>query len=347
MAVTTSDVVVDPAPQELSGVQKAAVLILHLGTEHSAKVLRSMRDSEVELVMGEIARLGSVSSDTVDSVLTEFQELAQARRYYSRGGIEFAREVLQESLGAERAGQILERLQSSLVEMPFQFLRRADPQQVLSFLQDEHPQTITLVLAHMPAGPAAAVLSALPEDLQADVAHRLALMDRTSPEVVRQVETVLERKLSSVLQSADYAQPGGLQLLVDIINHSDRGTERLILDGLERRDPALAEEVRSHMFVFEDIVNLDDRSVQVVLRQVDTKDLATALKGVRADVRDKVMRNLSQRAATNLTEEIELLGPVRLRAVEEAQGQIVQAIRALEEAGQITVSRGERDEFVV
>ncbi len=194
---------------------------------------------------------------------------------------------------------------------------------------------------------AAVVLSGMPDDLQADVAHRVAVMENTSPEVVRQVEAILERKLSSLLQSTDFSAAGGLQPLIDIINHSDRATERLILEGLERRDPALAEEVRSQMFMFEDIITLDDRSVQLVLRQVDSKELATALKGVKQDVRDKIMSNISERAATNLADEIDMLGPVRLTTVEEAQATIISTIRSLEESGQILLTRGDRDEYVV
>ena len=332
---------------ELSGAQKAAVLLVQLGKEKSAAVLKSLRESEVEEVLNEIARLKGVPTETVDAVFEEFQTLASARRYYAQGGMDFAREVLEATLGADRAAELLDRMKASLVEMPFEFLRRADARQVLSFLQDEHPQTVALVLAHMRADQAAIVLSGMPDDLQADVAHRVAVMETTSPDVVRRVEAVLERKLSSVLQSTEVAAAGGLQPLVDIINHADRATERLILEGLERRDPALAEEVRSQMFMFEDICTLDDRSVQLVLRQVDSKELATALKGVSQDVRGKIMANVSERAAANLADEIDLLGPVRLSTVEEAQAKIIATIRSLEESGQILLSRGDRDEYVV
>ena len=336
-----------PVTQELTGAQKAAVLLVQLGKEHSAKVLKSMRESEVEEVLAEIARLHEVNAEQVDAVLEEFHELASARRYYGKGGMAYAREVLEAALGKDKAEEVLARMEASLVEMPFEFLRRADARQVVSFLQDEHPQTVALVLAHMRAEQAAIVLSGLPEQLQADVAHRVAVMETTSPEVVRRVEGILERKLASVLQSTDVTVAGGLQPLVDIINHSDRATERLILEGLERRDPALAEEVRSQMFMFEDILTLDDRSVQLVLRQVDSKELATALKGVRQDVKDKIMANVSERAATNLADEIDMLGPVRLSTVEEAQAKVISTIRSLEESGQILLSRGDRDEFVV
>ena len=334
-------------PDTLTGPQKAAILLVQLGRERSALVLKSMRESEVEEILAEIARLNGVDTEVVDAVMAEFQELAAARRYYGQGGIDFAREVLEASMGPEKAAELLRRMEASLVEMPFEFLRRADARQVLSFLQAEHPQTVALVLAHMRADQAAVVLSGMPDDLQADVAHRVAVMENTSPEVVRQVEAILERKLSSVLQSTDFTIAGGLQPLIDIINHSDRATERLILEGLERRDPVLAEEVRSQMFMFEDIVTLDDRSVQLVLRQVDSKELATALKGVTKEVREKIMSNISERAATNLADEIELLGPVRLTTVEEAQATGISTIRSLEESGQILLTRGDRDEYVV
>jgi len=332
---------------ELSGAQKAAVLLVQLGKEKSATVLKSLRESEVEEVLNEIARLKGVPDETVDAVFEEFATLANARRYYAQGGMDFAREVLEATLGGERAKELLDRMKASLVEMPFEFLRRADARQVLSFLQDEHPQTVALVVAHMRADQAAIVISGMPDELQADVAHRVAVMETTSPDVVRRVEAILERKLSSVLQSTDGSAAGGLKPLVDIINHADRATERLILEGLERRDPALAEEVRSQMFMFEDITTLDDRSVQLVLRSVDSKELATALKGVSSDVRGKIMANVSERAAANLADEIDLLGAVRLSTVEEAQAKIIATIRSLEESGQILLSRGDRDEYVV
>jgi len=331
----------------LSGLRKAAVLLVQVGKEQSAQILKGLREPEVEALTAEIARLEEIDVETSDAVLREFQELAAARHYYSQGGMAYAEEVLVATLGADKAKAVLARLTSTMVEMPFEFLRRIDPRMVLSFLQDEHPQTITLVLAHMAADQAAVVLSGLPEDLQADVAHRLAVMDRTSPEIVKQVEAHLERRLSTVLQSSDYSAVGGLQPLVEIINHSDRATERLILQGLEVLDSELAENVRAQMFMFEDIVMLDDRSVQVLLRHVETKDLAVALKGVKADVKDKITRNMSERAGTALVEDMEVLGPVRLKQVEEAQAAVVRQIRELEEAGEILISRGGSDEFVV
>lgn len=335
-----------PSIPALAGAQKAAVLLLQMGKERSAQVLRAMKESEVEEVMGEIARMEGVGVELVDSVLEEFRDLAAARRYVTQGGMSFAKEVLESTLGAGKASEVLARLSAGIVEVPFEFLRRADPRQVLTYLQDEHPQTVALVLAHMHPDHAAMVLSGLPDQLQADVAHRVATMEQTSPEIIARVEAVLERKLSSVLQAGDFAAAGGVKPLVDILNRSDRATERLILEGLEGRDAELAEAVRSLMFVFEDITTLDDRSVQLLLREVDSKELAVALKGVREDVRSKITKNMSERAATILLEEIDMLGLVRLKTVEEAQANIVRVVRALEEAGQIILSRG-GDEFVV
>jgi flagellar motor switch protein FliG len=325
----------------LSGAQKAAVLLLSMGKEKSAAVLRALPEAEVEALMTEITKLGSVDSTIVDVVMNEFHELATARRYITEGGVDFARGMLEESLGTQKAHAILDRLAVSVTEAPFEFLRRADPRQVLTYLQEEHPQTISLVLAHMAPEQAAMVLSALPEEMQSDIALRIATMDRTSPEVVRQVEQVLERKLSSVLQAQDVSQAaGGVQALVDLLSRSDRATEKLILGELEKRDAELADQVRSQMFVFEDIVNLDDRSVQLVLRDVDVKELAVALKGVRSDVSDKNLKNMSERAAANLSEEVELLGPTRMKAVNDAQAGVVKVIRQLEESGQLVLSRG-------
>jgi flagellar motor switch protein FliG len=330
----------------LPGLRKAAVLLIQMGKTNSAKVLGKLRESEVEELTAEIVRLGAVNTDTADRVVREFHDMATAHRYVAQGGMEYAKELLEASVGLERATEILGRLSEAFVDLPFKFLQKADPRQVLSFLQDEHPQTIALVLAHMPAAHASQVLSGLAGALQADVANRIAMMDRTSPDIIRQVESTLERKLSSVLQPSDLSNVGGLDPLVEIINRADRATERLILEGLTARNPELAEQVRSKMFMFEDITTLDDKGIQLVLRQVETADLATALKGVRDDVREKVMRNLSERAAENLGEEIEMLGPVRLRAVEESQAKIVQVIRTLEESGQLVIRRADDDEFV-
>jgi flagellar motor switch protein FliG len=289
---------------------------------------------------------GQVDSEDEDGVLGEFHELMQARRFLGHGGVEFAREILSAGLGPERAEELLARMNIVYTEVPFASLRNGEVRQLVTFLKDEHPQVIALVLAHLPAAQSAEVLARFEPELQGVVAHRIAVMDRTSPDMVRMVEDELSRRMGSMLANQDLSTVGGVNALVEIINRSARPTERTILEGLEDTDPELAERVRSQMFVFEDIVTLDDRSLQLVLRDVEANDLATALKGVRDDVRDKVVRNLSERAGENLLEEMELLGPVRARTVEEAQGKVVSIIRTLEESGSLVLSRGGDDDFV-
>ena len=330
---------------ELNGTQKVAILLMAVGKDRAGRILKTMRESEVAEVAAEIARLPTVPTEIVDSVLKEFRDMASAKVNIATGGLEFARAMLEVSLGDEKAYEIMDLLAAQIHEAPFEFLRNTDPRQVLSFISEEHPQTIALVLAHMLPDAAAMVLGSLPEGLQRDVAVRVALMDRTSPEVIERVERTLERKLSSVLSQSDFSEAGGVDALVEILNRADRGTERLILEGLETANSELADEVRQLMFVFEDITTLDDRSVQLILRQVDNKDLAVALKGVPATVKEKIQRNMSERAGAALMEEIDLMGPVRLKDVETAQGSIVRVIRTLEEAGQIVLSRS-GDEFV-
>jgi flagellar motor switch protein FliG len=330
----------------MTGLRKAAILLVRMGKEHSSRVLAGLRESEVEELSAEIARLGKLEPEVAGDVIDEFYAMATTK-HAGAGGMGYARELLEASLGAERANLILDRLHASMTDSPFNFLSHADPRQLLSYVQYEHPQTIALVLAHIPSATASQILSGLAPEVQSDVAHRIAVMDRTSPEVIRQVELALQRKLSTVLQPTELSTVGGLQPLVDIINRADRTTERLILEALEARSPEIAEEIRRRMFMFEDVVHLDDRSVQLVLRQVEPADLATALKGVPDAVRDKVTGNLSERGRENLLEEIDLLGPVKVRMVEEAQQKIVSVIRSLEDSGQIEIQRGgEADELI-
>ncbi|MDT4934669.1 MAG: flagellar motor switch protein FliG [Pseudonocardiales bacterium] len=330
----------------MTGRQKAAVLVLQLGREASSRVLGELSEAELEELSTEIARIGSVPADVSAAVLGEFAAYLASGASTTRGGLDLARELLLAAVGEKRAEEILDRLSQTFVELPFAFIQSLDSRQVVSFLSDEHPQTIALVLAHLPAGQASAVLTGLGPELQADVAHRIAVMDRTSPELIRQVESSLERRLSSLGVAGDLSAVGGLRPLVEIINRADRNTERMILEGLEERDPELAEQVRSQMFMFEDLVSLDDRAIQLVLRQVQVSDIATALKGVPDGVRNRIVQNMSERAALNLAEEIEVLGPVRVHVVEEAQAGIVRVIRQLEESGQIVVGRGDEDAFV-
>lgn len=329
------------------GVRKAAIMLIQLGRDSAATVLSHLSDAEVEAISAEIAHLDHIEASEAEAVLNEFNAMAAARANIAQGGLDYARNLLVESLGQERATEIIDRLQAAAVQLPFQFLHRADPTQLRTFIADEHPQVIALVLAHMTAEKASLVLSGLPSSLQADVAHRIALMDRTSPEIIRAVESSLERKLSSVLQPAEMSRVGGVDPLVEIINRSDRITERQIVDGLEALDAELADEVRSRMFMFEDIVNIEDRSLQLVLRQVDQAGLSLAIKGVSDAVRTKILGNLSERAAATLLEEADLLGAVRLAQVEEAQQSVIRTIRQLEEQGQIMVRRGSDDELVV
>jgi flagellar motor switch protein FliG len=330
----------------MTGVRKAAIMLVQFGREHAASVMANMTDKEVEMVSAEVARLGKLDPVQVDDVMDEFYAMATTR-YAGSGGMEYARELLEASLGKERAALILERLEASMNDIPFNFLSHADPRQLLSYVQYEHPQTIALVLAHIPSGLASSILAGLPLEVQTEVAHRIAIMDRTSPDIIRQVESALQRKLSSVLQPDELSTVGGLQPLVDIINRADRTTERLILEALDARSPELAEEIRRRMFMFEDIINLEDRAVQLILRQVEPADLATALKGVPEGVRDKVTKNLSERGRENLLEEMDLLGPVKVKMVEESQAKIVSVIRTLEDSGQIEIQRGgEADELI-
>ncbi len=330
----------------LTGRRKAAILVLQLDRDAAARVLGELSDSELEELAAEVARAGEVSADVSAAVLAEFGILRASGESVVHGGLDQSRALLLATLGEGRAGAIMERLSTTVFDMPFKFLQNADARQLLNFISDEHPQTIALVLAHVPAPLASKVLAGLSTELQADVAHRIATMDRTSPDIIHQIEANLERRMATLLVPSEFSAVGGVQPLVEIINRADRGTEKLILEGLEERDPELAEEVRSRMFMFEDLINLEDRAVQLVLRQVEVANLAIALKGVASVVHAKIMANMSERAAITLAEEIELLGPVRVQSVEEAQTEVVRVIRELEESGQIVVSRGDADEFV-
>ncbi|MGY1747458.1 flagellar motor switch protein FliG [Blastococcus sp. SYSU D00695] len=337
-----------PAPRrpDMPGLRKAAVFLAQMSKEEAGVLLGKLRPREVEALTRELMKLNTVEPEDVDGVLVEFHEMMSAQRYIGRGGVDFAREILAAGLGEDKAEGILARLNVVYTEVPFASLRNVDVRQLVTFLKDEHPQVIALVLAHMTPAQSAEVLSNFAPEQQAAVAHRIATMDRTTPEMVRLVEEELGRRMGSLLAHQDMSTVGGVETLVEIINRSPRPTERSILEWLDNTDPELADQVRAQMFVFEDIVTIDDRSMQLVLREVEANDLATALKGVRPDVRDKVVRNLSERAAENLAEEIELLGPVRARTVEEAQAKVVGVIRTLEEQGVLTINRGGDDEFV-
>ncbi len=330
----------------LSGREKAAVLLVILGPEISAQVFKHLEEDEVEQLTLEIANLPTIPPEVKNEVIQEFQHLLVAHEFMAKGGVNYAKELLEKAFGPEKAKEILSKLTAQLQVRPFEFVRKTDPMQLLSVIQGEHPQTIALILAYLAPEQAASVLSGLPPELQVEVARRLATMDRTSPDVIREIERILEKKLSAFV-SQDFTMVGGIEALVEILNRSDRGTEKNIIEALEEEDPELAEEVKKRLFVFEDIVHLDDRAVQRVLREIDMKDLALALKGASEEVRDKFFKNMSKRAAQMLKEDMDFMGPVRVRDVEEAQQRIVNVIRQLEEAGEIVIARGGEEELIV
>lgn len=332
--------------KELTGRQKAAIFLVVMGSDVSSEIFKYLREDEIEALTFEIARLETVEPEDRDLVLSEFKELMMAQDFITSGGIDYARELLEKSLGSQKAVDIINRLTSSLQIRPFDFIRRTDPAHLLNFIQQEHPQTIALILAYLEPQKASIILGSLPNEVRSDVAKRIAQMDRTSPEVLREVERVLEKKLST-LSSEDYTSAGGVENIVEILNLVDRATEKMIIESLEEEDPELAEEIKKRMFVFEDIVLLDDRSIQRILREVETNELAKALRGVDTEVQDKIFKNMSKRAASMLKEEMEYLGPVRLKDVEETQQKIVAIIRKLEDQGEIVVARGGEDEVVV
>jgi len=330
----------------LTGRKKAAILLIALGKEKASEIYKHLNEDEIEQLTLEIANLSKVDSEVKNQVMEEFYQLCLAQNYISEGGIEYAREILERAVGSQKALEIINKLTSSLQVRPFDFIRKAEPTQILNFIQNEHPQTIALVLAYLRPQQAAAIISSLPQEKQVDVATRIALMDRTSPDVIKEVERVLEKKLSSML-TADFTNAGGIQALVDILLSVDRGTEKYIMENLELKDRELAEEIRKRMFVFEDIVTLDNRSIQRFLREVDNSDLALALKGASEEVRKVIFANMSKRLQEMIKEDMEYMGPVRLRDVENAQQKIVNIIRQLEEAGEIIISRGGGDEIIV
>ncbi|MCL2763759.1 MAG: flagellar motor switch protein FliG [Treponema sp.] len=332
--------------KEYTGRQKAAIFLVTIGSDISSEIFKYLREDEIETLTFEIARLETIDAEQKDAILQEFQELMMANQFISTGGIDFARELLERSLGSQKAIDIINRLTSSLQVRPFDFIRRTDPAHLLNFIQQEHPQTIALILAYLEPNKASIILQNLPNEVQSDVARRIATMDRTSPEVLREVERVLEKKLSS-LSSEDYTAAGGVESIVEILNLVDRASEKQIIEALEDEDPELAEEIKKRMFVFEDIVMLDDRAIQKVMREVDSQELAKALKSVDSEVQDKIFKNMSKRAASMLKEDMEYMGPVRLKDVEEAQQKIVSIIRHLEDTGEIVVARAGEDELVV
>jgi flagellar motor switch protein FliG len=331
---------------ELTGKQKAAILVIALGQMASIRLLKELSEEEIESITMEIANFRNVTPEIQETVFEEFYDMLMARSYLATGGMDYARQLLTEAVGAVKSDEILGKLSTFLRVAPFDFLKRTDKEQLLSFIQNEHPQTIALILAFMEPQDAAKVIGGLPADVQPEVAQRLAKMDRTSPEVIREVERVIEQKVSAVV-STELSSAGGIPDLVSVLNFVDRSTEKSIMEALEDRDPELADEVKRMMFVFEDIRQLDDRTVQKVLQEIpDKKDLSIALRGVSDEVKDKILRNMSKRAAATLQEDMDFMGPMRLKDVEDAQQRIVEVIRKLEEAGDIIIERGGQTQFV-
>ncbi len=332
--------------EEFNGIQKAAILLITLGPEKSASIFKHLKEEEIEELTLEIANTRSVAPQTKEDILNEFYQVCLAQQYIAEGGIGYAKELLEKALGEEKAQSVISKLTASLQVRPFEFVRKTEPSQLLNFIQDEHPQTIAMILSYLSAGQAAMIIGALPPEKQADVAKRIALMDRTSPDVIKEVERVLERKLSSLVNQ-DYTIVGGVDAIVGILNTVDRATEKHIMESLEIEEPELADEIRKKMFVFEDILLLDDRAIQRVLRDVDNNDLGVALKAANEEVQNVIFKNMSKRLAAMIKEDMEFMGPVRMKDVEEAQQKIVGIIRKLEDSAEIVISRGGGDEIVV
>ncbi len=330
------------AVSDLTGPQKAAILMIVLGKDISSEVFKYLREDEMENLTVEIANLPKVSPEEREQVMKEFHEIMIAQRFILQGGVEYARDLLKHSFGEQKARELIDKLLSQNQKKPFEFMRKVDPVQLLNTIQGEHPQTIALILAYLPAERASVILSELSPEIQSDVVRRLAVMERGSPEALQKVETILQTKLASFTTTTKTgkAQIGGIDSVVDMLNQVERDTERTVLEGVGEQDPELAEEIRKRMFTFDDITRLDDRSAQRVLREVDIRELAMALKGASDTAKDMVFKNMPKRAAAMLKEEIEFLGPVRARDVEEAQQKVINVIRQLEDSGEIVVSRG-------
>ena len=333
--------------QSISDRQKAAIFLLALGPELSAAVLKKLSEPEVELLVAEIAHVEKLPQSVTDNVLKEFHELYEAQSFITQGGLDYATDILERALGKGKAREIIERLTATLELAPFHFLRNSDPTEIASFIEDEHPQTIALVLTHLRPEQASMIVKQLESGLRAEVIKRIALMDRTTPDIIAEVENVLESKISSLARSQDYSMSGGIDATVKILNQVDRGTEQAILEMLEDDNPDLADEIRRKLFTFEDIIKLEDRAIQRVLREIDSKKVALALKTANDELKEKIFANMSQRAGEMLREDMEFLGPVRLKDVEQSQQEIVNTVRRLEEDGEIIIARGGEEEIVV
>ncbi len=330
---------------ELSGKEKAAILLITLGPQKSAEIFKHLNEEEIEELTLEIANMRMVSPEEKEKVIEDFYQMCLAQEYISEGGINYAKDVLERALGSQKAVDIINKLTTSLQVRPFEFIRKADPNQLLNYIQSEHPQTIALILAYLSPNQAGQIMSKLSPEKQAEVAKRIATMDRTTPEIIKEVERVIESKFSTVV-SQDFTSAGGIESIVSILNSVDRGTEKHIMEELETQDAELSEEIRKRMFVFEDIVSLDSRSIQRFIREIDNNQWAVALKGASEEVKEVIFANMSKRLVEMIKEDMEFMGPVRLKDIEEAQQNVVNVIRRLEDAGEIVTPRG-GDEVIV
>ncbi|WP_066507301.1 flagellar motor switch protein FliG [Abyssisolibacter fermentans] len=331
--------------KEFTGKQKAAILLIALGPQKSADIFKHLKEEEIEELTLEIANMRLVSPEEKDTVLQDFYQLCLAQEYISEGGIDYAKDVLERALGSQKAVNIINKLTTSLQVRPFEFIRKADASQILNYIQEEHPQTIALILAYLSPNQAGQILASLPLDIQSEVARRISVMDRTSPEIIKEIERILESKFSTMV-SQDYTIAGGVQSIVSILNAVDRGTEKHILEELENKDAELSEEIRRRMFVFEDVVTLEPRYIQRFIREIDNSQWSIALKGASEEVKEVIFNNMSKRLVEMIKEDMEFMGPVRLKDIEEAQQNIVNVIRKLEDEGEIVTPRG-GDELIV
>lgn len=335
------------SPDELNGVRKAAVLLLSLSQDEAAEILKRLPAEAVEEVSREIASLGEVGVNVRSNVFGEFYNLALANAYLTEGGLEYAKTLLRKSLNAEDASRIIKQVTQQVQTTPFSFLQKAESENLLTFIQDEHPQTIALILAHLPSQKASEILVGLPGQKQIEVVKRIANMEQTSPEVIKEVERGLEHRLSDIV-SQTFEKAGGVDTVAEILNLADRSTEKGIMEGLEAEDPDLVEQIRRLMFVFEDILLVNDKGIQSVLKEVENEELALALKTASQELKDKILKNMSERAAQLIQEDMQYMGPVRVSDVEAAQQKIVDVVRRLEDAGEIIIAgRGGEKEMVV
>ena len=331
---------------DLPPYHKAAILIIALGVTSAANVLKHLPEDEVEKISVELAKLRDVSSELLKGVVEEFYEMMMAKQYVSKGGMEYAKQVLEKAWGQRKAEDFLKKVEAATEVSAFYLLQTVDDAQLLSFLQDEHPQTAALIMANLKPKQASSILSQLSEELQNEIAYRLATMEKTSPEMVKEIENVLREQLGNVF-GADMRTTGGATAVAEILNSASRAAEKNILNHLRERDPELAMEITNLMFLFEDLAGLADESIQKIIKEVDSKTLAMALKATTPELQEKIFNNMSDRAGGMLKDELEFLGPVRVSEVEETQGLILEVVRRLDEAGEITISRGEsQDELI-